>query len=144
MTVESKREQAVLDARMEYGHLMTTYVSLANMVWIGFGAFFTINTLLATGLGVSYSQAAATADQQFIGLVRTLIPATGMFISVTAIRAAMEIKRFQRLAIARGRQLETLLNARMFAGMVTSKFPIWTAIGSLFFLRSGQRPSTPV
>jgi hypothetical protein len=47
-------DRRILDARLEYGHLLTTYMSLANMVWIGFGAFFTMNTLLATGPGFSF------------------------------------------------------------------------------------------
>src|SRR5258707_5531847 len=115
MTIaSSKEEQSVLDARMEYGHLLTSYMSLANMVWIGYGAFCTINTLLATGLGASYSAAARDIDKVFIGLVRVLIPATGMFISVVAIQAARMITHFQRLAIRRGRELEQLLHARMF------------------------------
>ncbi len=52
------KEQRVLDVRLEYSLLVTNFVTLANMFWVGYGAFFTINTLLATGLGVSYSDAA--------------------------------------------------------------------------------------
>ena len=34
----------ILDARMEYGLLVTILQSLGNMYWVGYGAFFTINT----------------------------------------------------------------------------------------------------
>jgi hypothetical protein len=55
--VKQKREEnEILDMRMEYGHLMSGYMSLVNMFWVGYGAFFTINSLFATALGVSYSQ----------------------------------------------------------------------------------------
>lgn len=132
----AKKDQAILDARMEYGHLMTTYVSLANMVWIGFGAFFTINSLLATALGVSYSDSAARAiDKVAIHALHILIPATGIFISWVAIHAAQSIKNAQHLAVLRGRKLEELLYARIFEGLepFSSRPPTATTVGSLFF-----------
>ncbi len=105
-------EQHIVDATMEYGHLLTTYLSLANMFWVGYGAFFTINTLLATGLGFSYSDTAKPLDRTFLTLVHFLTPATGIFISLVAIYTAMVITKFQGLINKRGRELETLLVAR--------------------------------
>ena len=32
-----ERRERRLDARMEYGHLVTAYLALANMMWLGFG-----------------------------------------------------------------------------------------------------------
>lgn len=130
-------EQNIVDARMEYGHLLTTYLSLANMFWVGYGAFFTINTLLATGLGFSYSVTAnKSLEKTFLPLVHVLIPVTGMFISVVAIYAAVEITNFLGLINKRGRELETLLFARIFTGLqsYSDRPPIWTIIGSLLFL----------
>jgi len=115
---------------------MTTYVSLANMFWIGYGAFFTINSLLATALGVSYSDAAANAIHKIaLHAIQILIPATGIFISFVAIQAARMIRKNQRLAVMRGRKLEELLFARIFEGLEPSsnKPPTSTTIGSLFF-----------
>ena len=129
-------EQQIVDARMEYGHLLTIYVSLANMFWVGYGAFFTINTLLATGLGFSYSETAKSLDKTFLTLVHVLIPVTGMFISLVAIYAARMITKFQGLIDKRGRELETLLFARIFTGLqpYSERFPIGTTVGSLLFL----------
>lgn len=127
-------EQNIVDARMEYGHLLTTYLSLANMFWVGYGAFFTINTLLATGLGFSYSETAKSLDKTFLTLVHVLIPVTGMFISLVAIYTAMAITKFQGLINKRGRELETLLFARIFTGLQPYSAPIGTIIGSILFL----------
>src|SRR5476649_1436447 len=132
----SRKEQAVLDARIEYGHLVTTYVSLTNMFWIGYGAYFTINSLLATVLGISYSDSAAKAmDKVAIHAIHVLIPITGMFISYVSIATARMIRDAQVLAALRGRALENLLSARMFEsiGPLSMKFPIFTAIGSCLF-----------
>jgi hypothetical protein len=125
--------QRILDARMEYGHLITTYISLANMIWLGYGAFFTINTLLATGLGFSYSETAKSLDQKLLTLVHVLIPVTGMFISLVAIYAAVLISEYERLAVMRGRELETLLFAKIFKQLSAAKYPVGTIIGSLLF-----------
>jgi hypothetical protein len=129
-------EQRITDARMEYGHLLATYLSLANMYWVGYGAFFTINTLLATGLGLSYSEAAKLLDRTFLLLAHILIPTTGIFISVVAIYAAKSIADFQGKINERGRELETILFARIFTGSrrYAERFPKGTAIGSLLFL----------
>lgn len=129
-------EQNIVDARMEYGHLLTTYLSLASMFWVGYGAFFTINTLLATGLGFSYSDASKSFDNKFLTLMHVLIPLTGMFISLVAIYTARAITDFQRLINKRGRELEILLFARIFTGLepYSDRPPIATIIGSLLFL----------
>jgi hypothetical protein len=106
------------------------------MVWIAYGAFFTINTLLATGLGLSYSDAAKVFDKKFfLTSIHVMIPVTGMFISIIAIVAARQIVRFQRLINKRGRELETLLFSRIFAGLepYSERAPVGTTIGSLFF-----------
>jgi hypothetical protein len=135
MDVETKG-QRILDARMEYEQLLSTYVSLANRFWVGYGAFFAINTLLATGLGSSYvTEAAKSLDPKFLTLVRILIPVTGMFISLVAIYVAWEIVKFQRLANKRGRELEKLLFARIFTELqpYSQRFPKGTTIGSLLF-----------
>ncbi len=129
-------DQRVVDARMEYGHLLTTYLSLANMFWVAYGAFFTINTLLATGLGFSYSESAKSFPKSFLTGVHFLIPVTGIFISLVAIYAAIQIVSLQRLAKKRGRELETLLFARIFTELQphADGLPMGTIIGSLLFL----------
>jgi hypothetical protein len=131
----SERARAIDDARMEYGHLMTSYMSLANMFWIGFGAFFTINSLLATALGVSYSQSAQALGKPSIDAVRILIPVVGIFISFAAVDAARKIRAAQHHAVIRGRKLEELLSARIFEGLepYSRKAPTSTIIGSLLF-----------
>jgi hypothetical protein len=129
-------DQHVCDARMEYGHLLTAYLSLANMFWVGYGAFFAINTLLATGLGLSYSDAAKPVNPTFLTLTRFLIPLTGIIISVIAIYTAKLIRDMQRLACERGTELEKLLFARMFSRLkpYSESFPSGTTIGSLLFM----------
>src|SRR2546430_16759007 len=109
-----KGAQRIEDARMEYGHLFTAYASLANMFWLGYGAFFTVNTLFATGLGLSYSDAAKSLNPKFLTLVHILIPAAGMFISIIAIVVARQIVFFQKLVDKRGTELESVLFARIF------------------------------
>ena len=103
---ELKESNEILDARMEYGLLMSNYITLANMFWVGYGAFFTINSLLATALGVSYSQTAQPLDAIFLLLVHVLIPITGIFISACAIYAVVMIADNQRLVEQRGREIE--------------------------------------
>jgi hypothetical protein len=106
------------------------------MFWVGYGAFFTINTLLATGLGLSYSETAKLLDKTFLTLVHVLIPATGMFISLVAIYTARAITIFQGFINRRGRELETFLFCRIFTGLqrYSGRLPIGTIIGSLLFL----------
>jgi hypothetical protein len=129
-----REDNAILDARMEYNHLISGYVSLANMFWVGYGAFFTINSLLATALGVSYSQNAQSMDFRFLILIHVLIPLTGIFISACAICAAVKIANRMRLAEQRGQELEsTLLSAVIFHRLHARSAPVWTNIGALFF-----------
>jgi len=131
-----KREDEILDARMEYGYLMSNYVTLVNMFWVGYGAFFTINSLFATALGVSYSQNAQSMDSWFLFLIHVLIPLTGVFISGCAIYAAIKIVKNQRLIEERGRELEsTVLRAMIFQRLQihSRRSPGWTIMGALFF-----------
>jgi hypothetical protein len=131
-----KESNEILDARMEYGLLMSNYITLANMFWVGYGAFFTINSLLATALGVSYSEAARPLDATFLLLIHMLIPLTGMFISACAIYSVVMMALNQHLVAQRGQELETkLLHALIFKRMRSRSkpLPLWTIIGSLLF-----------
>lgn len=131
-----ERKQEIEDARMEYGHLMSNYMSLVNMFWIGYGAFFTINSLLATMLGLSYSRDIATFNSKFLLLIHILIPATGIFISACAAYASIKIVEMQKRINERGRALEdTLLHAHIFQGLrsYSERSPIATILGSGFF-----------
>lgn len=132
----TRRENLILDARMEYGHLVSTYMSLVNMFWLGYGAFFTINSLFATALAVSYSQNAQTMDPWFLFLFHLLVPIAGIFISSCAIFAALLIVRNQRLTEQRGCELEkSVLGSQIFRRMQgrASKYPHWTMTGALLF-----------
>jgi len=132
--VKQKREEnEILNMRMEYGHLMSGYMSLVNMFWVGYGAFFTINSLFATALGVSYSQNAQSMSPSFLFLVHLLIPMAGMFISACAIYAAILITTNLILVATRGRELEVKLRSEIFRRMHIHKFPGWTTVGALFF-----------
>lgn len=122
--------QQRLDARMEYGHLVTVYLALANMMWVGFGAFFTINTLLVTGLGFSYTETAKAMPADLLYFLHLAIPVTGACISLIAVYAANLIRDAQRQAHARGSELETLLSAKMFGATAAVSFPYATALGS--------------
>ena len=128
--------QEIIDARMEYGFLVTNYVALANMFWVGYGAFFTINTLLATGLGLSYSATAADLGPKVLMLLHVIIPVPAIFISIVAIITALEIRKFQRITNDRGLQLEVLLFARIFENLrpQSQKYPLPTILGSLLFM----------
>jgi hypothetical protein len=131
-----KKDNDILDARMEYGHLMTNYMSMVNMFWLGYGAFFTINSLLATALGISYAQSAQSIIPTFLLLIHILIPATGIFISMCAIYASWMIVKMQRLINERGRELEsTLLSAKIFRASqrYSERSPAATICGSIFF-----------
>jgi hypothetical protein len=129
-----KADNEILDARMEYGHLMSNYMTLVNMFWVGYGAFFTINSLFATALGISYSDNAKGMDKRFLYLIHVLIPLTGIFISACAIYAAVKIADSERLIQERGRELEsTVLRAAIFRGLQERGTPVWTIIGALFF-----------
>jgi hypothetical protein len=129
-------DNEILDARMEYGHLVTSYMSLVNMFWLGYGAFFTINSLLATALGVSYSTNADSMNPKFLFLIHVLIPSTGIFISWCAIYAARQIADTQRLIEERGKGLEsTVLRAAIFHGLGKHPrtTPVLTIVGAVFF-----------
>lgn len=132
---QKRKENDILDARMEYGHLMSSYISLANMFWLGYGAFFTINSLFATALGVAYSQGAQSMNPWFLFFVHFLIPLAGVFISACAIYAAVLIVRSQSLIETRGRELEAVLRSAIFTRMKVrpGRFPGWTTAGALFF-----------
>jgi|SRR5882724_4996540 len=124
-----------LDARMEYGHLVTVYLALANMMWLGFGAFFTINTLLVTGLGFSYTEIARSISENLLFFLHVAIPITGMCVSAIAVYAAVLIFNAQKQTRERGVQLEKLLSAKMFTTRAAQagSFPYATAVGSSCF-----------
>jgi hypothetical protein len=120
---------------MEYGHLVTVYLALANMMWLGFGAFFTINTLLVTGLGFSYTEIARSISETLLFFLHVAIPITGMCMSLIAVYAAILIFNAQKNARERGAQLEKVISARMFTTTVAraASFPYATAVGSSCF-----------
>jgi hypothetical protein len=102
---EELQEQR-LDARMEYGHLVTVYLAAANMMWVGFGAFFTINTLLITGLGFSYTDIAKAFPTKLLSFLHVAIPLTGVCISASAIYAAKLISNAQDRIRERATEVE--------------------------------------
>jgi hypothetical protein len=123
-----------LDARMEYGHLVTVYVAAANMMWVGFGAFFTINTLLITGLGFSYTEIAKAFSPSVLFFLHVAIPLTGACISVSAIYAANLISDAHDRIRERAIEIEKVLDAKLFAHATRSPSrPYATNIGSLCF-----------
>ena len=128
--------QRVLDARMEYEQLLVTIRTIEQMWWVDVGAFFAVNTLLATAFGVSLS--APTKDYNVIAMnaVHLLIPLTGVFFSYVAIRTANILARLGRLTVERGIELENILFARIFVRLQSNyERPPWaTRIASLFFL----------
>jgi hypothetical protein len=126
--------QTVLDLRMEYPALMTAYAAVSGMFWTGYTAFFAVNTLLATALGLSYSAGGGYAGSRFIKLAHMMIPAIGMFIAVAAVYAAHLIVRHQNLIISRGMQIDGTLATRSFTQLMHQKgFPVATAFGSALF-----------
>lgn len=129
-------ENEILDARMEYGHLVSSYMSLVNMFWVGYGAFFTLNSLLAAGLSYSYSDNWKTFDKTFLTFIHYLLPCLGVSISSVAIYAALMLVNMQRAICDRGVELETkLLRDRIFHGLqhYSHRFPSATVIGSTLF-----------
>ena len=131
----NERREQRLDARMEYGHLVTVYLALANMMWLGFGAFFTINTLLVTGLGFSYTDTAKSISGRLLVFLHVAIPLTGMCMSSIAVYAAILISNAQKHTRERGIELEKLLSAKMITrrSARAASFPYATAIGSSCF-----------
>ena len=129
-------DQAVVDARMEYPLLVSTYTALAQMYWTGYTAFFALNTLLGTGFWFSYSSSVASSNPAAIAAVHRGFPVAGVAISLIAIFAAVQIRSMQALTNARGRELELLLQARMFSrtAAYVQKQPIATILGSLLFM----------
>jgi hypothetical protein len=126
----------ILDARMEYGHLVSSFMSLVSMFWVGYGAFFTLNSLLAAGLSYSYSESWKSFDKAFLAFIHYLIPCVGIFMSAVAIYAALMLVKMQRAICVRGIDLETrLLHAQIFHGLkpYSHRFPSATVIGSALF-----------
>jgi hypothetical protein len=131
---EVSEDQAVLDLRMEYPALMTAYATVSGMFWAGYTAFFAVNTLLATGLGLSYSAGGNYANSYFIKLAHIMIPVIGMFIAGVAIYAAYLIVRHQNLIISRGLEIDERLATKSFTQLMHHKgFPVATSLGSLLF-----------
>jgi len=130
----ANHEQQVVDARMEYELLVKTTENLANMMWLGYGAYFAINTLLATALAFSY--APNSADSYLLRTVRIGIPVVGIAIAIIAMRTALEITKHRHAAIERGQELESVLFARIFFRLKTqsAKWPTATIVGAALFL----------
>ena len=128
-------EQMLLDLRMEYPLLVSAGFTLANMYWLGYGAFFALNTLLATALGASYSDRSSSLSAVSLKIIRVAIPVTGIVISCIAIYAAYLIASFTRTVIARGTAIDAILNTRMFRPIKNHSrpFPWATSIGSALF-----------
>lgn len=129
-------EQRLLDLRAEYPLLVSAGFSLRNMYWLGYGAFFTINTLLATTLVFSYSERSNLLGSVFLTILHFFIPVTGVFISIVAVYTSYRINRLERIVIARGMAKDKILYNRMFTSIEghTQGFSWPTAIGSLLFL----------
>ena len=130
------QNQRILDARMEYEQLLTTVRSVEQMWWVNVGAFFAVNTLLATAFGLSVSTATNTLNPLGLKIIHFLIPLTGAFFSFIAIRVALALTKIGLSAAKRGVELESVLFARMFSP-IRSKYEItpWgTIIASILFL----------
>ena len=131
---EELQEQR-LDARTEYGHLVTVYLALANMMRVGFGAFFAINTLLITGLAFSYTEIAKGFPTQLLSFLRIAIPSMGVCIAVSAIYAAKLIRDAQDKIRERAMEVEELLADKLFERATRSGSVAYAAnLGTLCFL----------
>ena len=130
------QNQRILDARLEYEQLLTTVRSVEQMWWVNVGAFFAVNTLLATVFGLSVSSTSTTLHPLGLKTIHLLIPLTGAFFSIIAIRVAVALTKNGLTAAKRGVELEGVLFARMF-GPIHSNYdrtPWGTICASILFL----------
>lgn len=131
-------EQKILDARMEYDQLLTTARTIEQMWWVDVGAFFAVNTLLATALGFSCSSVVTSnlnLNQSFIKLLQFLIPITGIFFSFAASYTAIALRKMTRCTTERGIELEEILFSKIFSILIAhSNSTPWLTIcaSSLF------------
>ena len=115
----SLHEQEILDARMEYQQLVGSYQLLAQLVWVSYGAYFAINTLLATALGASFSTMVSDFAGTNMQVFRLLVPVVGIATACTSVYVAFELSRLRKLNNHRGREVEKLLFARTFRDLQT-------------------------
>lgn len=130
-----EHDQQILDARMEYGHLVDRVRTIEQLWWVEASAFFAVNTLLATIYAFSWTTTAQAQNANFLKAVHVLIPLIGVFFAFAAIRVAYGLTRWIRLINERGRELEKTLSAKMFTELqaYSEQTPWGTVLASLLF-----------
>jgi hypothetical protein len=125
----------ILNLRMEYPLLATAVFSLGNTYWLGYGVFFSLNTLLATVLGALYFGGANQLSSISLKILRIGIPFTGIIISVIAIYAAWLISELTETVVNRGVAIDGVLHTELFKSIEghSRGFPWATSIGSGLF-----------
>jgi len=129
-------EHNLENLRIEYPLLVSASFSIHNMYWLGYGAFFTINTLLATAFDLSYADGSTKLPSVCLMVTRFIIPIIGIFISIVAIYTAHLINKTQSAVISRGVEIDAVLHTRMYSLIADQgqSFPWSTAIGSVLFM----------
>lgn len=128
------QEQQIADARLEHQQLVTSFHLVTQIVWISYGAYFAVNTLLFSILGATFTAAAAAA-MEHLGMVRITIALVGVATAFTSVYVAFEIGRLRKLNNARGIEVERVLFARTFHRLeaFSNSPPIASYFGSFTF-----------
>ncbi|MDM0106562.1 hypothetical protein QTH97_16570 [Variovorax sp. J22R24] len=128
------QEQRIVDARLEHQQLITSFHLLMQIVWISYGAYFAVNTLLFTILGATFTETAA-ATIKYPGPVRVTIALVGIATACTSVYVAFEIWRLRKLNNARGQEVEQVVLARTFHRLeaFSNSPPIASYFGSFTF-----------
>ncbi len=120
--------------RFEIHELVDLLKQSTSMIWTGYGAFFTVNTLLATGYGFLLGYE-ADLPLYFSVVLEFLISFCGIFMSFCAYRVIIIIQNIQTKILVRGAELDRELGTRVFEMIPKSvqDYPFGTVIGSILF-----------
>ncbi|MEL7467032.1 MAG: hypothetical protein AAFN27_01175 [Pseudomonadota bacterium] len=120
--------------KFEIHELMDLLKQSASMIWTGYGAFFTVNTLLATGYGFLLGYDSALPGQ-LSATLQVAISVVGIFISYCAYSVILLVRRVQVRILQRGAELDKVIGTQIFE-MVLGQgqgYPWGTVIGSFLF-----------
>ncbi len=122
------------DYRTEYEMLFKSFISLGNMKWLGYGVFFTVNSILVAVLGFSMSQE-IDVDIAGSNAFDLTIKAAGVFTAAIAIYSAMSLHAAQIAVVKRGVEIEKELYCRIVTiyGEIFHPQPYGTIVGAVFF-----------
>lgn len=119
----------------EYEEIIGLLKQSSQMVWTGYGAYFTVNSLLFTAFGLIMTSDFARSDPVFALAIAVILAVIGIFLSAVAIVVIRSIAHTQHALVQRGKDLEDITGAQLVSilGSARRSTPWPTIVGAMLF-----------